>query len=106
MQKQVVGRDVSSRWSLTVPVAGASNLLEFRLKLNVCLNEWVSVNPSVDVCELKASAAAAAKSLQSCPTLCDPVHCSPQGSSVRGILQARILEWGAVAFSLKSSTFL
>ena len=36
---------------------------------------------------------------QSCPTLCDPVDCSPLGSSVHGILQARILEWGAIPFS-------
>ena len=40
-----------------------------------------------------AAAAAAAKSLQSCPTLCDPIDGSPPGSSVPGILQARILEW-------------
>ena len=40
------------------------------------------------------AAAAAAKSLQSCPTLCDPIDGSPPGSSVPGILQARILEWG------------
>ena len=40
-----------------------------------------------------AAAAAAAKSLQSCPTLCDPIDSSPLGSSVPGILQARILEW-------------
>ena len=40
-----------------------------------------------------------AKLLQSCPTLCDPVDCSPPGSSVRGILQARILEWVAMLFS-------
>ena len=40
-----------------------------------------------------AAAAAAAKSLQSCPTLCDPIDSSPPGSSVPGILQARILEW-------------
>ena len=72
MEKQIVGRDVSSRWSLTVPVEGASKLLEFRLKLNVHLNEWVSVIASVDVCELK-SAAAAAESLQSCLTLWDPM---------------------------------
>ena len=39
------------------------------------------------------------KSLQSCPTLCDPMDCSPPGSSVHGILQARVLEWGAIAFS-------
>ena len=36
---------------------------------------------------------------QSCPTLCDPVDCSPPGSSVHGILQARILEWVAISFS-------
>ena len=44
-------------------------------------------------------AAAAAKSLQSCPTLCDPIDGSPPGSSVHGILQARILEWVAIFFS-------
>jgi len=45
------------------------------------------------------AAAAAAKSLQSCPTLCDPIESSPQGSYVPGILQARILEWVAISFS-------
>ena len=44
-------------------------------------------------------AAAAAKSLQSCPTLCDPVDGSPLSSSVPGILQARTLEWVAISFS-------
>ena len=42
---------------------------------------------------------AAAKSLQSCPTPCDPIDSSPLGSSVPGILQARILEWVAISFS-------
>ena len=37
---------------------------------------------------------------QSCPTLCDPMDCSPPGSSVHGIFQARVLEWGAIAFSI------
>jgi len=46
-----------------------------------------------------AAAAAAAKSLQSCPTLCDPIGSSPPGSPVPGILQARILEWVAISFS-------
>ena len=46
-----------------------------------------------------ATAAAAAKSLQSCPTLCDPIDGSPWGSPVPGILQARTLEWGAISFS-------
>ena len=44
------------------------------------------------------SAAAAAKSLQSCPTLCDPRDGSPPGSPIPGILQARILEWVAISF--------
>jgi len=39
---------------------------------------------------------------QSCPTLCDPKDCSPPGSSVHGILQARILEWVAIPFSMGS----
>ena len=42
---------------------------------------------------------AAAKSLQSCPALCNPIDSSPPGSPVPGILQARTLEWGAIAFS-------
>ena len=45
------------------------------------------------------AAAAAAKSLQSCPTLCDPIDGSPSGSPVPGILQARTLEWVAISFS-------
>ena len=45
------------------------------------------------------TAAAAAKSLQSCPTLCDPIDSSPPGSRVPGILQARALEWVAISFS-------
>ena len=42
---------------------------------------------------------AAAKLLQSCSTLCDPIDGSPPGSPVPGILQTRVLEWGAIAFS-------
>ena len=45
------------------------------------------------------AAAAAAKSLQSCPTLCDSIDGSPPGSAVPGILQARTMEWGAISFS-------
>ena len=47
----------------------------------------------------EVAAAAAAKSLQSCPTLCDPRDGSPLGSPVPGILQARTLEWVAISFS-------
>ena len=46
-----------------------------------------------------AAAAAAAKLLQSCPTLCNPIAGSPPGSPVPGILQARTLEWVAISFS-------
>ena len=56
-------------------------------------NWWWSVNREAP------TAAAAAKSLQSCPTLCDPIDGSPPGSPVPGILQARTLEWAATSFS-------
>ena len=48
---------------------------------------------------IKSTAAAAAKSLQSCPTLCDLIDGSPLGSPIPGILQARTLEWVAISFS-------
>ena len=50
---------------------------------------------------LRVTAAAAAKLLQLCLTLCDPIDSSPPGSSVPGIFQARALEWVAIAFSTK-----
>ena len=51
-------------------------------------------------------AVATAKSLQSCPTLCDPIEGSPPGSSAHGIFQARVLEWGAIVFSRNFHTVL
>ena len=59
----------------------------------------------VHVCNeilLSHAAAAAAKSLQLCSTLCDPMDCSPPGSSIHGIFQARVLEWGDITFSILS----
>ena len=53
----------------------------------------------MNLTDLPDFATAAAKSLQSCPTLWDPVDSSPPGSSVPGILQARTLEWVAISFS-------
>ena len=50
-----------------------------------------------------AKAAAAAKSCQSCPTLCDPIDGSPPGSPIPGILQARTLEWVAISFTMRES---
>ena len=58
------------------------------------LNHWATREALKNV-----SAAAAAASLQSCPTLCDPIDSSPPGSPVLGILQARTLEWVAISFS-------
>ena len=52
------------------------------------------------ICILSMLHAATAKSLQSCPTLCDPIDGSPPGSTVPGILQARTLEWAAISFSM------
>ena len=49
--------------------------------------------------EVWTQVAAAAKSLQSCPTLCDPIDGSPPGSPILGILQARTLKWVAISFS-------
>ena len=69
---------------------------------NVCLTTNVDgciVFHYGEIPECIHSAAPAAKSLQSCPTLCDPVDGSPPGSPVPGILQARTLEWVAISFS-------
>ena len=52
------------------------------------------------------AAAAAAKSRQSCPTLCDPIDGSPPGSLIPGILQARTLEWVAISFSITEHLLL
>ena len=60
--------------------------------------KWIVVMV-VQLCEYTAAAAAAAKSLQSCATLRDPMDGSPPGFSVHGILQARTLEWVAISFS-------
>ena len=57
------------------------------------------------VTSLKRSHAVAAMSLQSCPTLCGPIDSSPPGSPVPGILQARTLEWVAIAFSTKDPIY-
>ena len=67
--------------------------------------EWVAISFSRgsswlrNWTQVSCIAAAAAKSLQLCPTLCDPIDGSPPGSPVPGILQARTLEWVAISFS-------
>ena len=55
---------------------------------------------------LRFAAAPAAKLLQSCPTLCNPIDGSPPGSPVPGILQARTLEWVAISFSNETQVWV
>ena len=74
--------DRGAWWAMAHRVARSQTRLK-RLSTHICL----------------CPAAAAAKSLQSCPTLCDPIDSRPSGSPVPGILQARILEWVAISFS-------
>ena len=72
------------------PPGKPSNVIVFLLKIENWLSRFNLI---------QHSHAAAAKSPQSCPTLCDPLDGSPPGSPVPGILQARILEWVAISFS-------
>ena len=88
-------------------------LLSFRSKINTFmglrdiskfLTKWLlAVSVLTPACVYKNSFyhshTCAAKSLQSCPTLCDPIDGSPPGSPVPGVLQARTLEWVAISFS-------
>ena len=68
-----------------------------------CKVKWalgsITTNKASGGDRIPVAAATAAKSLQSCPTLCDPIDGSPPGSPVPGILQARTLEWVAISFS-------
>ena len=77
-----------------LPGRGASSLIWKRRKEG---REEMDIYEALNIS--KSHTSAAAKSLQSCPTLCDPVDGSPPGSPVPGILQARTLEWGAISFS-------
>ena len=65
----------------------------------IALTRWTFVGKVMSL--LFNMLSAAAKSLQLCPTLSDPMDCSLPGSSIDGILWARVLEWGAIAFSGK-----
>ena len=74
------------------------HLVHFNLLLISAMLYWFYL----DTCHFthhKHATATAAKLLQSCPTLCDPMDCSPPGSPIPGILQARTLEWVAISFS-------
>ena len=60
---------------------------------------WCPITITIITSKITDHAAATTKSLQSCPTLCDPIEGSPPGSPISGILQARTLEWVAISFS-------
>ena len=85
------------------PTIGHETLLNIRWQpgweASLGENEFLCCSPAIITTLLNSYAAAAAKSLQSCPTLCDPTDGSPPGSPVPGILQARTLEWLAISFS-------
>ena len=74
---------------------------DITLPTKVCLVKAMVFPLAMYGCESRSikKAAAAAKSLQSCLTLCDPIDGSPAGSPIPGILQARTLEWVAISFS-------
>ena len=76
----------------------------------VCCSPWVTNSPAqltdwtiATAAKYALHACLPAKWLQSCLTLCDPMDCSPPGSSVHGILQARILEWVVISFTRGSA---
>ena len=90
------------------PVAQYSSVPGFSLRVlrvqfirapNASIYEPKSYSPQTKPLPSEVPATAAAKSLQSCPTLCDPRDGSPTGSPVPGILQERTLEWVAISFS-------
>ena len=96
------GNDIISNWPEAL---GPSELELCQFPLHSPISCWLYHSPEAYGCfifklkQLSAAAATAAKSLQSCPTLCDPIDDSPPGSPVPEILQARTLERVAISFS-------
>ena len=89
---------INNRDSLLIVLVKAYFLV-YNWWLLIVLTWWKRLGMSLELLLECAAASAAAKSQQSCPTLCDPVDGSPTGSSVPGVLQARTLEWIAISFS-------
>ena len=69
------------------------------MRVYICNYSIFSGKSATEWIKVGIAAAAAAKSLQLCPTLCDPIDGSPPGSPIPGFLQARTLEWVAISFS-------
>ena len=79
-------------------ISGSSTFSKISLNIRKSMVH-VLLKPGLENFEHYFTNVCYAKSLQSCLTLCDPMDCSPTGSPVPGILQARILEWFAISFS-------
>ena len=100
-------RDGGAWWAAVYGIAQSRTLLKRLLKKKKKGLPWCKLSELLLIlCTClpvllpkRLSAAAAAKSLQLCPTLCNPIDGSPPGSPVPGILQARTLEWVAISFS-------
>ena len=92
------GKTLSTATSMASP---RSKALSWESEAHLRTGHYGSLRvlPALPTPETWGAAAAAAKSRQSCPTLLDPMDCSLPDSSVHGISQARVLEWGAIAFS-------
>ena len=114
IEKWLFSAFIISRWVIvSVPLKYEKNKFDFSLRCRGTQESYFSSNnekklwcvqPSLFLSlssswGCKATAAVAAKSLQSCPNLCNPIDGSPPGSPVPGILQARALEWVAISFS-------
>ena len=82
-----------SKWADSQDIFGTDTNIYLEVRV------LVTSTSATSVLFAAAAAAAVAKSLQLCPTLCDPMDCSLPGSSAHGIFQARVLEWVAIAFS-------
>ena len=94
----ILGLDISSIISTAFALSEILHLKHCVLAVTLCCSHHYT-SASLPVCFPCFLRAAAAKSLQSCPTLCDPTEGSPPSSPVPGILQARTLEWVAISFS-------
>ena len=92
-------KSLQSCQTLCSPIDGSPPSSPIPEILQARVLEWVAIPFSIKPCN--AAAAAAAKSLQSCQTLCNPLDGSPPSSPIPGILQARVLECIAIPFSIK-----
>jgi len=97
---QASGSSLNGYGWLPIPLAHFSERFLLFFSTGVCFNNNSDKHRTNSP---ETIAAAAAKSLQSCPTLCDPIDSSPQGSAVPGILQARTLEWVAIPSPMHES---